>query len=36
VFLRAIAKDDTRGVLHINPPEAMLNALDELFAPARN
>jgi exodeoxyribonuclease V beta subunit len=36
VFLRAIAKDDTRGVLHINPPEAMLNALDGLFAPARN
>jgi exodeoxyribonuclease V beta subunit len=34
VFLRAIAPGETRGVLHINPSEAMLNALDQLFAPA--
>ena len=34
VFLRAIAPGQTRGVLHIHPPDAMLDALDELFAPA--
>ena len=34
VFLRAIAPDQTRGVLHISPPVAMLDALDKLFAPA--
>jgi exodeoxyribonuclease V beta subunit len=34
VFLRAIAPGETRGVLHINPPAAMLDALDRLFAPA--
>ena len=34
VFLRAIAPGETRGVLHINPPVAMLDALDALFAPA--
>jgi exodeoxyribonuclease V beta subunit len=34
VFLRAIAPGQTRGVLHIQPPAAMLDALDELFAPA--
>jgi exodeoxyribonuclease V beta subunit len=34
VFLRALAPDQTRGVLHINPPAAMLDALDSLFAPA--
>lgn len=34
VFLRAIAPGETRGVLHVNPPIEMLNALDELFAPA--
>lgn len=34
VFLRAIAPDETRGVLHIAPPVAMLDALDALFAPA--
>ena len=33
-ILRAIAPGDTRGVLHINPPAAMLDALDRLFAPA--
>ncbi len=34
VFLRAITPGETRGVLHISPPAAMLDALDELFAPA--
>jgi exodeoxyribonuclease V beta subunit len=34
VFLRAVAPDSTRGVLHIQPPPAMLDALDALFAPA--
>ena len=34
VFLRAIAPGETRGVLHVNPPVTMLDALDELFAPA--
>jgi exodeoxyribonuclease V beta subunit len=34
VFLRAIAPGETRGVLHIDPPAAMLDALDRLFAPA--
>ena len=34
VFLRAIAPEEARGVLHINPSEAMLDALDQLFAPA--
>ncbi|MBK8475100.1 MAG: UvrD-helicase domain-containing protein [Opitutaceae bacterium] len=34
VFLRAIAPDTIRGVLHIKPPDAMLDALDALFAPA--
>jgi len=34
VFLRAIATGETRGVLHINPPPAMLDALDALFATA--
>ena len=33
VFLRAIAPGETRGVLHISPSEAMLDALDQLFAP---
>ena len=33
VFLRAIAPGETRGVLHINPPIALLDALDALFAP---
>ena len=32
VFLRAIAPGDTRGVLHVRPPAAMLDALDALFA----
>ena len=32
VFLRAIAPDSPRGVLHINPPAALLDALDALFA----
>ncbi|MEY4489536.1 MAG: hypothetical protein RIQ79_2044 [Verrucomicrobiota bacterium] len=34
VFLRALAPGSTRGVLHIQPPPAMLDALDALFAPA--
>lgn len=34
VFLRAIAPGETRGVLHIDPPPAMLDALDQLFASA--
>ena len=34
VFLRALAPGSTRGVLHIDPPAAMLDALDALFAPA--
>ncbi len=34
VFLRAISPDTARGVLHIQPPGAMLDALDALFAPA--
>lgn len=34
IFLRAIAPGETRGVLHISPPAGMLDALDELFAPA--
>lgn len=33
VFLRALAPGQTRGVLHIDPPAAMLDALDALFAP---
>jgi exodeoxyribonuclease V beta subunit len=33
VFLRAIERDSTRGVLHIHPPVALLDALDALFAP---
>ena len=32
VFLRALAPGSTRGVLHINPPAALLDALDSLFA----
>ncbi|MCX6938147.1 MAG: UvrD-helicase domain-containing protein [Verrucomicrobia bacterium] len=32
VFLRAIAPESPRGVLHINPPAALLDALDTLFA----
>ncbi len=34
VFLRAIAPGETRGVLHVLPPEEMLDALDRLFASA--
>ncbi len=34
VFLRAIAPGTDRGVLHVDPPPAMLDALDQLFAPA--
>ncbi|MEY4939454.1 MAG: hypothetical protein RIQ93_1189 [Verrucomicrobiota bacterium] len=34
VFLRAIVPGESRGVLHINPPVAMLDALDSLFASA--
>ena len=34
VFLRALAPGSSRGVLHIQPPVAMLDALDALFAPA--
>jgi exodeoxyribonuclease V beta subunit len=32
VFLRAIAPGQSRGVLHINPPVALLDGLDALFA----
>lgn len=32
VFLRAIAPGSTRGVLHIDPPDELLNALDALFS----
>jgi hypothetical protein len=34
VFLRALAPGSVRGVLHIQPSVAMLDALDSLFAPA--
>ncbi len=33
VFLRAVAPGTSRGVLHLNPPGGMLDALDALFAP---
>ena len=32
VFLRAIAPGESRGVLHVHPPVALLDALDALFA----
>jgi exodeoxyribonuclease V beta subunit len=32
IFLRGIAANSSRGVLHIQPPERMMNALDALFA----
>jgi exodeoxyribonuclease V beta subunit len=33
VFLRALAPGGSRGVLHLQPPREMLDALDALFAP---
>ena len=34
VFLRATEADSSRGILHIEPPSALLDALDELFLDA--
>jgi exodeoxyribonuclease V beta subunit len=36
VFLRGIVRGSDAGVLHVNPPVAMLDALDRLFAPERS
>lgn len=34
VFMRALQPGSSRGVLQVQPPEALLDALDGLFAPA--
>ncbi len=34
IFLRAVEPGSNRGILHIDPAPAMLDALDALFAPA--